>query len=285
MNLSIWEELINEGVISDEDFIKYYYVHFHKWDSLQKDLITKYSYSNTITTLINMGIVDDLNVKKVVIERFEHCRKHNAELVDKVLTELSHDIIKQKLDSQLDENIPLLASNNKYKGYSLFKNDTLVKFDERDLIDGKYEIPEGITTIGKNAFMRCYKLKSVEIPSSVTHIGECSFSICKNLEEIVIPSSVTNIDSACFFACINLTELKLPQQLTHIPTLLCFDCKKLTKVTLSSKVSYIARDAFLLCEVLEDINIPQALQEDWNNNKFKSMDKSSKKIIKTILQT
>ncbi len=45
-------------------------------------------------------------------------------------------------------------------------------------------IPEGVKTIGEDAFYFCPKLKSVTIPSSVTSIGEDAFSDCTNLNNI-----------------------------------------------------------------------------------------------------
>ena len=48
---------------------------------------------------------------------------------------------------------------------------TLVKYN-RDLPDKEYIIPSGVTTIGKGAFSRCFKL------TSVTDIGEGAFRNC-----------------------------------------------------------------------------------------------------------
>ena len=45
-------------------------------------------------------------------------------------------------------------------------------------------IPEGVTTIGKNAFQNCYHLTSVTIPASVTTTGEYAFYDCSTLETI-----------------------------------------------------------------------------------------------------
>ena len=49
-------------------------------------------------------------------------------------------------------------------------------------------IPDGVTTIGYEAFSRCSsRLKSITIPDSVTSIGRRAFYNCSNLTSITIP--------------------------------------------------------------------------------------------------
>ncbi len=68
-------------------------------------------------------------------------------------------------------------------------------------------IPEGVTSIGNNAFRWCYNLTSIEIPSSVTSIGQSAFIGCYGLTSVEIPSSVTSIGEWAFANCLNLTSV------------------------------------------------------------------------------
>lgn len=45
-------------------------------------------------------------------------------------------------------------------------------------------LPDGVTTIGKNAFCDCPRLARVRVPASVTAIGARAFSGCQNLVEV-----------------------------------------------------------------------------------------------------
>lgn len=45
-----------------------------------------------------------------------------------------------------------------------------------------YIIPNGVISIGKNAFYKYKNLESITIPDSVTSIGEGAFASCKNLK-------------------------------------------------------------------------------------------------------
>ena len=59
-------------------------------------------------------------------------------------------------------------------------------------------IPNGVTSIGENAFWYCTGLTSITIPSGVKSIGYAAFTGCTDLKTVVIPDSVTQIGGYAF---------------------------------------------------------------------------------------
>ena len=99
-------------------------------------------------------------------------------------------------------------------------------------------IPDGVTSIGKNAFHYCSSLNTVSISDSVTSIGNSSFSGCTSLTFVTIPNSVNSIDANAFY-----------------------NCNKLRRISLGSGIQTIAADAFYGCTSLTKVDIPTI--NDW----------------------
>ena len=64
---------------------------------------------------------------------------------------------------------------------------SLKSVSEKDVINGKLVIPEGVTSIDKNVGYGLKNLEEVVIPKSVKTIEENAFSNCANLKSITIP--------------------------------------------------------------------------------------------------
>ncbi len=117
----------------------------------------------------------------------------------------------------------------------------------------KVVIADGITTIGKYAFMGNTMLKSVTIPNSVTKIGECAFYSCGKLTSVDIPNSVTSIEWAAFYQCTGLTSVTISNSLTSIADQTFMHCFNLASVTIPSSVTNIGQEAFAYCNGLKCI--------------------------------
>ena len=92
---------------------------------------------------------------------------------------------------------------------------TVINMNEQDFViknkklqkymgnGGDVVIPDGVTAIGKEAFMECVALTSVTIPESVTSIGNSAFCGCESLTSISIPDGITSIGNHAFTRCID----------------------------------------------------------------------------------
>ena len=118
-------------------------------------------------------------------------------------------------------------------------------------------LPEGIRSIGINAFYLCQGLEEVVIPDGVVKIDTSAFNWCANLTKIVIPETVTKIENYLFSGCHKLSSVTLPKNLTKIGMHMFLNCSSLKSITLPANLKRIRQSAFMKCSALEEIVIPE----------------------------
>lgn len=143
--------------------------------------------------------------------------------------------------------------------------------------------PDGLTSIGDNAFESCKGLTSVTIPSSVTSIGYNAFLFCTGLTFITIPESVKSIGMGAFWGCSNLKSITISNGVTSIgggafgdtpwynsqPDGVVYINKVLyaykgtmpdnTSIVIKDGTVSISRDAFYNCTGLTSVTIPESV--------------------------
>ncbi len=100
---------------------------------------------------------------------------------------------------------------------------------DRDL---KVILPDGITKIGREAFLACIALSGINIPSTVTEIDDGAFKVCESLKKIEIPNSVRRIGDDAFNSC-GLTSITIPSSVTRIGKNAFSGCTHLETITVA----------------------------------------------------
>lgn len=118
-------------------------------------------------------------------------------------------------------------------------------------------LPDGITSIGENAFNGCESLTSVTFGknSQLSSIGSGAFNYCYSLESITIPESVTNIGSDAFNYCCGLRSVTFGEnsQLTSIGDYAFLGCYSIESITIPASVTSIGEWAFVECYRLVEV--------------------------------
>lgn len=115
---------------------------------------------------------------------------------------------------------------------------------------------EGVTEIGKGAFMYATNLREITLPESLRKLGDICFSDCSSLmtSPLVIPEGVTDIPRSCFIECRSLTEVVLPSTIKNIGTLAFFSTH-ITNINFPEGLESIGECAFYGAS-LEEVTLP-----------------------------
>lgn len=121
-------------------------------------------------------------------------------------------------------------------------------------------IPNGVTSIGEEAFWCSYSLKNITLPNSITSIGNKAFKECSALESVTLPNKIKSINSEVFYNCYSLKKIVIPNSVTSIGDSAFAVCRALTDVNLSNNITSIGSSAFSNCTGLTKINIPNKIK-------------------------
>ena len=91
-------------------------------------------------------------------------------------------------------------------------------------------LPEGLESIGSEAFYRNSNLKLIAFPSTLKAIGYSAFQDCSQLLSISIPTSLQRIEDNTFNGCSSLTEVHIPSTIISIGDKAFYGCSRLNDI-------------------------------------------------------
>ena len=139
---------------------------------------------------------------------------------------------------------------------------TITALGQRAFIGHKFAavtLPDGLQSIGEEAFRGCSELTSIDIPASVTSIGENAFYDCTSLTAVTLHDGLESIGNGVFRVCSALTSIDIPASVTSIGVSAFNGCSSLAAVTLPDGLQGIGEYAFRGCSALTSIDIPASV--------------------------
>jgi len=98
----------------------------------------------------------------------------------------------------------------------LFNKEKTTLIQAPYTISGHYTVPDGVVTIGENAFGSCVNLQGVTIPDSVITICDSAFYYCQSLSTVNLGNNVESIGNNAFFYSSNLRYITIPASVTSL---------------------------------------------------------------------
>ena len=142
--------------------------------------------------------------------------------------------------------------------YYTIKDFALYTKDMRKLIscftrNSEFVIPDGVQTIGKNAF-EYEHLQRIEIPHTVEYIEQYAMA-CQCLRKITIPGNVKTIKDRAFWFS-DLEEINIQEGVEVIGNEVFYSCEELKSIELPTSLKSIGEGVFYDCWDLAAIYIP-----------------------------
>ena len=146
---------------------------------------------------------------------------------------------------------------------------------------GDVIVPDGVTSIGLDAFRLCKTLGKVQLPESITwignfaffgssvtainfplgvEIGNAAFEGCASLEEIILPEGMDVLSAGAFTDCSGLKSIIFPHSLSTLENVVFNGCSKLKDLVLPENTVEIGVQCFDRCSALERIVLPESLK-------------------------
>ena len=176
---------------------------------------------------------------------FANCRSLQTITLPASLTSLNSEAFSQS-DSLREINVA--AGSREFSSVNgVLYNKSGTELIKCPIVTGSvFEVPDGVTRIGPNAFEDCQNLKEIRFSDQLSEIALYAFWDCIGLTSVEFPESLSVIGYAAFVDCTSLASVVLPPNLTSIKEYAFANCR-LTSVVLPSNLTSIGGHAFDDC--------------------------------------
>ncbi len=188
------------------------------------DIIEKVIIESGVTTIGSFAFDGCTNIKSITIPKtivsigelaFLACFSLKSIEIPNSVTKIGDNAF-LSCDSLTSINVD--TNNKSYKSIDgvLFSKDGKKLTRYPGAKAGQYQIPDGVTSVGTEAFQHCMNLTELGIPGSVTEIGDDAFSSCEHLSHVTILNGLSVIPYGAFEYCDELTTITIPSSVQKI---------------------------------------------------------------------
>lgn len=204
-------------------------------------------------------------VQEIGYYAFAYCSRLTAIHIPSSVTNVAPDAF---LNCQSLENFGVSPDNGSYQaidGVLYTKNgETLIGYPEGKI--GTCKIPNSVLAIGDYAFCGA-KLTDITIPDGVQTIGENAFNGCTSLQSISLPNSIRTICDGTFYGCPSLEKITIPLGTVSIGEDAFSHCGKLNGVysLQNTGTMEVSDSAFIGIASSATLYVPQGEMESLRN--------------------
>jgi len=139
----------------------------------------------------------------------------------------------------------------------IIEDGVLISYNGKDNI---VTVPDGVNTIGENAFQGNPHIRRVILPPTVMRIEKSAFEGCRYLSSILLPPSLTIIEDGAFRGCSILKSVSIPGSVLKIGDFAFHSCNCLEFVKFHPGLQSIGNYAFAFCMNIRSMFIPASVK-------------------------
>lgn len=123
---------------------------------------------------------------------------------------LFYEQVESVFESEMSSGeIPDLSDEQKYIESPLHYVEISEKMSSANLVD--VTLPDGLKTIGKNAFCACNAMTTIDLPAALESIGQSAFSGCSNLATVTCRAMTPpSLGENAFRNCVDGLQILVP---------------------------------------------------------------------------